>query len=215
MLTNRKLSYLDTNSGKIISDRSKAKSDELESIKKLVDSLYSLIAGAVGENQVVKEIQKLSDDYKLINDFSIEFDPPIYDKNVKEMIFSIQIDHLLIGPSGIFILETKNWSERSINRFDLRSPVEQIKRTSYALFILLNSESSINKNSLAQHHWGCRKIPIRNIVVMTNRKPKEEFNHVKVLSLNELNGYVKYFEPVFSDSEVFSIFEDLKELTKA
>jgi hypothetical protein len=27
---------------------------------------------------------------------------------------------------------------------------------------------------------------------MTNAKPKEEFKHVKVLSLNELNGYIKY-----------------------
>ena len=63
MLANRKLSYLVTNSGTIISNRSNTKKNELESIKKVVDSLYSLIAGAIGESQVVKEVKKLSDDY--------------------------------------------------------------------------------------------------------------------------------------------------------
>lgn len=37
---------------------------------------------------------------------------------------------------------------------------------------------------------------------MTNEKPKEEFKHVKVLSLNELNGYIKYFDQIFSEDEV-------------
>ena len=32
------------------------------------------------------------------------------DKTEKDRIFSIQIDHLLLSNSGIFIIETKNWS---------------------------------------------------------------------------------------------------------
>ncbi|HML76438.1 MAG TPA: hypothetical protein PKB02_18245, partial [Anaerohalosphaeraceae bacterium] len=54
-----------------------------------------------------------------------------------------------------------------------------------------------------------KTIPIRNVLVMTNEKPKEEFKHVKVLSLSELNGYIQYFEPLFSGKEVKSIFEYL------
>ena len=45
---------------------------------------------------------------------------------------------------------------------------------------------------------------------MTNEKPKEQFKHVKVLSLGELNGYIQYFEQLFSAKEVESIFEYLK-----
>ena len=37
---------------------------------------------------------------------------------------------------------------------------------------------------------------------MTNEKPKEGFKHVKVLSLKELNGYIKYFDQIFSETEV-------------
>ena len=112
--------------------------------------------------------------------------------------------------SGVFLLETKNWSRKSIENLDLRSPVKQILRTSYALFVLLNSDSKFNDIELERHHWGSKKIPIRNVIVMTNEKPKEEFKHVKVLSLSELNGYIQYFEPLFSGKEVKSIFEYLK-----
>lgn len=55
---------------------------------------------------------------------------------------------------------------QSIDSLDLRSPVEQIKRASYALFVFLNSDVSLG---LKRHHWGNRKIPLRNVVVMTNK----------------------------------------------
>jgi len=44
---------------------------------------------------------------------------------------------------------------------------------------------------------------------MTSEKPKEEFKHVKVLSLNELNGYIKYFDEIFSEAEAENIFNYL------
>lgn len=178
--------------------------------KEIVEGLYTLIAGAIGENLVVKEIEKLSDEYVLFNDFSIEFDPPIYNRKENDRIYSIQIDHLLVANSGIFILETKNWSKDSIENLDLRSPIKQIMRTSFALFVLLNSESEFNKIHLNNHHWGNEQIPIRSIIVMINEKPKEKFKYVKVKTLNELNGYISYFEPIFSDAEVKSISDYLR-----
>lgn len=191
---------------KIITTRCAKSYKELDYTKEVVDGLYTLIAGAIGENLVAKELKKLSDNYYLINDFSVAFNPPIYSKKDNHRIFSIQIDHLLISQSGVFLLEAKNWSKQSINDFDLRSPVEQILRSSFALFVLLNSESNIH---LAHHHWGSKKIPIRNIIIMTNEKPKAEFRHVKVLTLTELNGYIKYFDEIFSETEVKNIFNYL------
>ncbi len=197
------------NKRSIISERCKESLDDLAHTKEVVDGLYTLIAGAIGESSVVRTIQQLPDDCYLFNDFSLHFDPPIYNKNENDRIFSIQIDHLLVCQSGVFLLETKNWSKRSLENLDLRSPVKQILRTSFALFVLLNSDKFSDIN-LEHHHWGSKKIPIRNIIVMTNEKPKEEFKHVKVLSLGELNGYIQYFEKLFSAKEVESIFEYLK-----
>lgn len=198
------------NKGELISKRYQESLNSLTKTKEIVDGLYTLVAGAIGETSVVKTLQQLSDDYYLINDFTLEFDPPIYNRKEDDRIFSIQIDHLLVCPSGVFLLETKNWSKASIASLDLRSPVKQILRTSFALFVLLNSDSRVNDIKLERHHWGAKKIPIRNIIVMINEKPKEEFKHVKVLSLGELVGYIKYFEQTLDSDEVKGIFESLK-----
>ena len=181
---------------------------ELEFIKETVESLYSTIAGAVGENAVVSELKKLSDKYYLINDFSLNFNPPIFNKRENDRIYSIQIDHLLVCQSGIFVLETKNWSVKSIENIDLRSPVEQIRRTSFALFVFLNSDKN---KGLARNHWGSKKIPIRSIIVMTNKAPKSDFQHVKVLPLEKLNGFVKYFDEILNETEVENIFNYLND----
>jgi len=45
---------------------------------------------------------------------------------------------------------------------------------------------------------------------MINSKPKEQFEHVKVLSLNELIGYIKYFDRIFDGDDVRQIYEYLK-----
>ncbi|OOY67275.1 nuclease-related domain-containing protein [Solemya velum gill symbiont] len=194
----------------IISGRCKKSLDDLIYTKEVIDGLYPVIAGAIGESSVVRELQQLPDDCYLINDFSLKFDTPIYNKKENDRIFSIQIDHLLISRAGVFLLETKNWNKASVNSLDLRSPVKQISRTSFALFVLLNSDSKRNDIKLVRHHWGDKKIPIRNIIVMTNEKPKEEFKHVKILSLNELIGYIQYFDQMFNGEEAKGIYEYLK-----
>jgi hypothetical protein len=192
------IKYINENNELIIKERSLPEIRKLNNVKKTIEDLQPLIAGAVGESLVVKEIEKLPNDYILINDYKLKFNPPIYNRNTNDKIFSIQIDHLLISKSGIYILETKNWSKKSVESLDLRSPVEQITRTSYALFLIVNDA----KIKLTEHHWGNKQIPIKNIIVMINEKPKEDFKYVKVKSLKELNNYITYFEPIFTVNEV-------------
>jgi len=174
---------------------------ELERKKATIGELNSFIYGALGEQKVVKTLETLSDEYFLINDFAVSFSPAIYNRQENDYIKSVQIDHILVGPSGIFLIETKNWSEKSLENLSLRSPVEQIKRTSFVLFYLLNNEMSNYHLRLDKHHWGDKKIPIKNLIVLTNTKPKEEFQFVKILTVNELLGYVNYFKPIFSYTE--------------
>lgn len=196
----------------ILSQRAAPKLHKLNNIKNVVRDLGPLIAGAIGEDLVVKEIKKLSDDFVLFNDFSAEFNPPIYNKKENDRIHSIQIDHLLVTDAGIFILETKNWSKNSIENLDLRSPVNQIMRTSYALFVTLNSDLNKKASFLNRHHWGDKQVPIRNVVVMIKNKPNEAFQYVKVKTLEELNGYITFFEAIFDKEEVMRISDKLRSI---
>ena len=186
---------------------------EIDRKKDIIDRLNNYIYGAIGEQKVVKTIEScLSDEYYLINDFDVKFSKAIYNRQENDYIKSVQIDHILVGPSGVFLIETKNWSENSINSINLRSPVEQIKRTSFALFYLLNNESSTNKLRLNKHHWGTKKISIKNLIVLINTKPKEEFQYVKVLTLNELINYLNFFKPIYTSDETSKIAKKILQL---
>ena len=192
-----------------ISKRFTKKLNELEHIKEAITSLNPTIAGAVGESLVEKELKKLPDTHVLFNDFYLEFHKPIYNKRENDYIYSIQIDHLLVNRAGIFIIETKNWSKKTIARSDMRSPVSQILRASFALFVILNGNNSEESSFLNNHHWGDRKLQIRNLIVMIKNKPKEEFKFVTVKVLKELNDFINYFEPIYDEQEVRNIVQHL------
>lgn len=178
---------------------------ELEIKKWTIEKVSSYIPGAIGENKVVKVLETLSDEYFLINDFSINFSKAIYNKKENDYIKSIQADHVLVAPSGIFLIETKNWSDQSLNNPNLRSPVQQIRRTSFALFRLLNTTVANETLNFDHHHWGKLKIPMKSVIVLTNKIPIEEFQYVKILDLNRLLPYVQYFKPIFSYYETQQI----------
>jgi len=202
--TNR-YKYITLHFSDAVNESCLTKINELENKQRIIDEVKNSIYGALGEHKVVKELENLSDENVLINDFTHSFYPAIYNRQENDYIKSIQIDHLLVTPSGLFLIETKNWSEKSLASLDLRSPVQQVKRTNFALFKILTEDISSGRVKLQEHHWGERKIPIRNLIVLTNSRPNEEFQYVKVLTVNELLGYVRYFKPMFTSAETHAI----------
>ncbi|WP_178984688.1 nuclease-related domain-containing protein [Winogradskyella helgolandensis] len=194
----------ETDKQNLIKKRAQSKIDNLEYTRNVLQDSRNLISGAIGENLVVKEIKKLSDDYVLINDFNLNFSPSIFYKKYNERVYSIQIDHLLISKAGIFIIETKNWSKSSVDSIDLRSPVRQIERSNFALYVYISENIDLN-----EHHWGDQSVPVRNLIVMINNKPSAKFKYVKVKLLRELNDYIRYFEPVLTDNQLQKITNKL------
>ncbi len=201
----KELSKLENISEQEIQSRVDLKTKIYVQLKDCLDEHNDLFLGAIGEHKAINELKKLSDAYRVINNFQLRMRKPIYNKNTGQWICSIQADHVVVGPSGIFLIETKNWSKNSIENLDLYSPVEQVRRSSFALFCYLNNSINEVFLSLFTDGWGSRKISIRNIILMVNAKPDKEYQYVKVLTLPEVCGYIKYFEPVFSEQEVNQI----------
>lgn len=192
-----------TNKQNLIKNKARPQIIKLDFTRRIIENSKNLIAGAIGENLVVKEIKKLSNDFVLINDFNLTFNPPIFYKKKNEKISSIQIDHLLISKAGIFIIETKNWSKSSVDSISLRSPIEQISRFSFALYIFLN------ENIKLYHHWGVKRIPTKNLIVMIKNKPLGDFKFVEIKLLRELNAYLNSCEIVFTERELSEIVHKL------
>ena len=182
------------------------KVERLYYIKEILDEIEPLIAGAIGEHRVHQELLKLDDRNTLFNDYYYKFDPPLFNRITKKSILTIQIDHLLVTRGGVFVIETKNWSEESLSNRDLRSPVEQLNRSGYGVFALLNRHG----NLLDAHHWGKKKITVKSVLVFTGKKPNQKFEFIKTLQLDELNNYINYFDPIYSQHEVTNIVDYLR-----
>ena len=105
---NNRYQFIISRSSDAVKQSSQHPLSELERKKATIDELSSFIYGALGEQKVVKTLEALSDEYFLINDFAVSFSPAIYNRQENDYIKSIQIDHLLVAPSGIFLIETKN-----------------------------------------------------------------------------------------------------------
>ncbi|WP_162789367.1 nuclease-related domain-containing protein [Flavobacterium fluviale] len=208
----KRLDYISENFQDAVNESSFEDLQKFEVKNEIIKKLNNTIYGAFGEQKVENELKKLSDDYILINDFSYTFQNPI--KHDGDYIKTIQIDHLLITRSGVFLIETKNWSNSSINNLDLRSPVQQVLRTNYALFRLLSEKVSKSNWGFSKQNWGNRKIPIKNIIVFTNVIPHEQFQYTKILGLKELLPYIRYFSPVFTQTEVQIITDSLLQLSQ-
>ena len=168
-----------------------------------------LIYGAEGEERVARELSKLPDTYTVINDYRLEFSRPIYDRNNDDRIYSIQIDHVVVGPTGLYLVETKNWSRDSVENTELFSPIKQLKRNNFAIFVLLNQAVERGEIDNFSNHWGNKKISPKNILCLLNHRPNQEFQYVKTLSENQITYYVKNQGQTFSEIEVDSLAEHL------
>ena len=125
--------------------------------------------GWAGEKQVTKLLSsKLSDDYLLLNDLRLRSGGG-------------DIDHIVLGPSGVFVLETKNWSGdvtchgdewQRAGRGSFRgSPSLQVKRNAAKVKQAVDASPSLR----ALDVW------VKGIVVFTNKHATLQLNEPSVL----------------------------------
>ncbi len=143
---------------------------------------YRIFRGGLeGERQVTKMLKaKLRDDYFLIND--------AYFRDGGG-----DIDHIVLGPNGLFVVETKNWSgkvtcqgdnwQRDRNhKKNTANPSKQAKRNASRLRNLIESSSTL----------GHANVWVEGIVVFTNRNITLNVTRpaVPVLRVHELPAFI-------------------------
>ena len=113
----------------------------------------SFFAGAYGEENVIRILSGLPDEYHVLNDVNLRFQKTIYWKKYREYIRTCQIDHVVIGPTGLFLLETKNWTKSNMqNKSD--DLIHQVNRANLALWYYLKD-----------NYWRNEMPRIRKVVV--------------------------------------------------
>ena len=204
-----KITNIEETFDSIISKEVRIYENRINRTLNILDNLNPLIIGAIGEQKALNELSKLSNDYYIINNLKMNFNPPIYNRKEDDRICSIQVDHVVIGPTGIFIIETKNWSSKSIASLDLFSPIKQIRRTSFALFCYLNDFIRKGYLNSFSSHWGEYKISIKSLLLMINASTREQFQYVKVTDLQHLITDITRKDTVFNQKQIKEILRSL------
>ena len=132
----------------------------------------------------------LSDDYSLFNDVRVK------------SISGGNIDHVVVGPTGVFVIETKNYKGKISYYGDnwegvgKRSPSRQARINAMRIKNILASSASLKSKPF----W------IQGVVVLadhraeiTERKPPE---HVKVTRIDGLADYIENAPGRIETSEI-------------
>lgn len=161
--------------------------------------IYS--GGWEGEKHVTKLLSsKLSDDYILLND--------LYLRNGGG-----DIDHVVLAPSGVFVLETKNWSgditchgdqwHRAGKQGFKGSPSRQVKRNAALIKQMIDYSPSFR--ALGIH--------VEGIVVFTNNNATLRINSptVLILKLPQLPNHIlaNHGSGVFSPVQLEAIGKEI------
>jgi len=147
----------------------------------------AVLANAVAERAVIRTLSTLPDEFVLINDLHLHYDRdiPFEDSYLK----TAQLDHLLIGPTGVYAIETRYWSRTVAADGDEADPMLQVTRASFLC-------SHILKDA------GCDQI-VRSIVASEGAPPTRSGGaHVAVMPTARLLAYVQYGPPLMSVQEI-------------
>jgi len=162
-------------------------SDERRYIASLSENIRRLdtlrnsgeLAGARAELDVIARLARLSAEHTVFNDIRLTADRFIRFNGAP--LQSAQIDHLVLSPAGVFVIETKRWSRHFVESGDYHNPFDQIQRSAYLCYDQLRTEFG--------------KIRVRGVIACAGQLPSAPDNsHVKVLSVPQLVGYISWFK---------------------
>jgi hypothetical protein len=173
-----------------------ADTDYSSTLDSVVVRLQSLInsaelSGAKAELSVVQQLRSLPPSVVVFNDVRLRATRHIHYEGAS--LQSAQIDHVVLAPAGIFIVETKYWSSRFIESGNFFNPFQQTSRANYLCYDLLREKFG--------------KIRVRNIIVCFGSLLVAPPNsYTKVVRPENLTSYIAGFR----NTELTpSLFEDL------
>jgi hypothetical protein len=206
-----KIVYLTNNQNEELNKRAKIFLEEMEYINTELNNLSPLLYGSIGELKAINLLRELPNQYYIINDFREVFNPPLYNTSEGEKIFSTQIDHVVIGPTGVYVIETKYWSQKSIENKTFFSPIKQVKRGGFAVFIIINDFirkkrtkifSKKYKTMIFFKKWRRIKVSVSNILLMMHSSTNERDRFVEVLTESNFINYITRRPVVLSDEQI-------------
>jgi len=145
----------------------------------------------MSENVVLGELDRLPNTYYIFKDVHLSLYRPVKYKNTNEEVRHCQIDFVVIGPTGIFIIEAKEWDERTLREAGYL-PLKEADKAGLIFYI----------RTVNRFH---RKFPIYNVAIMLSKVSKGQYGYVRHLSLRELYWFILRREGVLPKKKITKI----------
>jgi len=168
-------------------------SRDITATMRFLEKNRSYLIGANAEQQVVDVLSQLPDDYHIMSGVNLRrFDTAYWWKRPDEIRFQ-QIDPVVIGPTGLFLIGTKNWSGADIElkTSDIK---RQVKVATHALWVYMKDE----------YRFYERNPKIRCVIVSTQGShPDLKLDKdIDVITLNRLIEFITQREKIMTPMNV-------------
>ena len=136
------------------------------------------LAGAEAELAVIDRLRTLPSSVVAFNDVRLKASRYIRFNGIA--LISAQIDHVVLTPAGVFVIETKRWSQRFVDSGDFHNPFDQVSRANYLCYDLLRGKFG--------------KTRVRSIIACGGNLPDApRESYIKVVRPESLTSYILWF----------------------
>jgi len=169
---------------------------QLHKAREIIEKNQQYFDAALGETAVIKELRKLPETYYILNEVELSFFRSIRWKKYGEYVKSCKIDHIVVGPTGIFLIETKNGSLQTMQT-EKTTPHKQIQRAGYIFFIQMMDQFG-------------KKYSLYQIIATFKQLPQIPYDYVTQLTIEELVDHILGREGRLDPSDVLAIVDWLR-----
>lgn len=136
------------------------------------------LAGARAELDVIAHLARLPANFIVFNDIRLTADRFIRFNGIP--LQSAQLDHVVLSPAGVFVIETKCWGSRFVESGAYHDPFDQVQRASYLCYDQLRTQFG--------------KVRVRSVIACVGKLPATpKDSRVKVLPISEIASYISWF----------------------
>lgn len=203
------LNFLEENFQEELNLRLAPIKDKFDRIERITGS--KKFKGATGEVEVIRHLEKLSDNFHVFNDYTVELKEWIKVKGENRR--TAQLDHVVVGPTGVYVVETKNWSKSYVDkRFtdNKHTPYDQVDSARYLLYRELNSLRYGNIFQKIYYRLANKEIKVRAIVAVSGSKiPLENKRFTKALFPNKIPDYMQNSKYRFPKNKAIEVIDKL------
>jgi len=168
--------------------------DRLECIMR-----YPEYWGAFGELKVLDELKKLNENYHVLCDVNVRIKDFVRYHGQRNLR-SAQMDFVVVGPTGIYVIEVKNWSSNQVNFHKGLNPYEQVDRAGMVLWIYLKQRSFFYKPRVTN-----LLVPVQG-----NLGYNSSYRSVLIRNPNNLIKFINENNNILNEKRVFKVVKILQ-----